>query len=106
MNGSLLEQVTTLTDASFVSNTTSSDGGVLSDNNAVNDVEKAFAPLFVPCHNPRNLISPHVAETVDLVVCAGIFPVLVTFGVISNVINMAVFVRQGLSDRINLCLFR
>ncbi|KAL8569042.1 hypothetical protein ACOMHN_020485 [Nucella lapillus] len=48
---------------------------------------------------------PFVAEIVDLVVSAGIFPVLVTCGVITNVINMAVFARQGLSDRIHLCLF-
>ncbi|XP_076456704.1 uncharacterized protein LOC143291002 [Babylonia areolata] len=60
----------------------------------------------LPCNNPRNVVSPYVAEMVDLVVYVGMFPVLVTFGFITNVINMAVFARQGLSDRINLCLFR
>ncbi|XP_076456697.1 uncharacterized protein LOC143290996 [Babylonia areolata] len=59
----------------------------------------------LPCNNPRNVVSPYVAEMVDLVVYVGMFPVLVTFGFITNVINMAVFARQGLSDRINLCLF-
>mgnify|MGYP006288410613 CR=1 FL=1 len=62
--------------------------------------------LLIPCDNPRNVVSPFVAEMVDLVVYVGIFPVLVTCGVITNVINMAVFARQGLSDRIHLCLFR
>ncbi|KAL8569039.1 hypothetical protein ACOMHN_020482 [Nucella lapillus] len=62
-------------------------------------------PLFIPCDNPRNIVSPFVAEMVDLVVYVGIFPVLVTCGVIINVINMAVFARQGLSNRINVCLF-
>ncbi|XP_076456700.1 uncharacterized protein LOC143290998 [Babylonia areolata] len=61
--------------------------------------------VFLPCDNPRNVVSPFVAEMVDLVVYVGMFPVLVTFGIITNVINMAVFARQGLSDRINLCLF-
>ncbi|XP_076456681.1 uncharacterized protein LOC143290980 [Babylonia areolata] len=62
-------------------------------------------PVFLPCNNPRNVISPHVADIVDFVLFVGIFPVLVTCGVITNVINMAVFVRLGLADRINLCLF-
>ncbi|XP_076456366.1 uncharacterized protein LOC143290737 [Babylonia areolata] len=61
--------------------------------------------FFIPCDNPGNIVSPFVAETMDLVVYAGIFPALVTSGVITNVINMAVFARQGLSDRIHLCLF-
>ncbi|KAL8569048.1 hypothetical protein ACOMHN_020491 [Nucella lapillus] len=62
-------------------------------------------PLFIPCENPRNIVSPFVPKMIDLVVHAGIFPVLVTCGVITNVINMAVFARQGLSNRINVCLF-
>ncbi|KAL8569060.1 hypothetical protein ACOMHN_020502 [Nucella lapillus] len=62
-------------------------------------------PLFIPCDNPRNVVSPFIAEMVDLVVYVGIFPVLVTCGVITNVINMVVFARQGLSHRINMWLF-
>eukprot|EP00745_Piridium_sociabile_P044329 TRINITY_DN92691_c0_g2_i5.p1 TRINITY_DN92691_c0_g2~~TRINITY_DN92691_c0_g2_i5.p1 ORF type:complete len:104 (+),score=17.12 TRINITY_DN92691_c0_g2_i5:228-539(+) len=64
------------------------------------------APPFLPCDNPRNVVSPFVAGMVDLVIFGGILPVLVTNGVITNVINMVVFARQGLSDRIHLCLFR
>ncbi|KAL8597019.1 hypothetical protein ACOMHN_050118 [Nucella lapillus] len=44
------------------------------------------------------------AVKTELVVVAGILPVM-TWGVIANVINMAVFARQGLSDRIHMCLF-
>ncbi|KAL8597029.1 hypothetical protein ACOMHN_050127 [Nucella lapillus] len=75
---------------------------------SINDGNHSFAcppPVFLPCNNPRNIVSPHVAEMADFVMFAGILPVLVTWGVITNVINMAVFARQGLSDRINLCLF-
>ncbi|KAL8568438.1 hypothetical protein ACOMHN_064321 [Nucella lapillus] len=75
------------------------------NNNNTNSSHTPFSSVFIPCDNPRNVVSPFVAEIVDLVVYAGIFPVLVTCGVITNVINMAVFARQGLSDRIRLCLF-
>ena len=61
--------------------------------------------VFVPCRNPDNLISEQTSQMVELVVYAGIFPVLVFTGVITNVINMLVLSRQGLDDRINLCLF-
>ena len=98
MNGSLFENSTVLNDTTSLSNTTTST--------ALSNVTARLSPLFVPCHNPRNLLNPHVAETVDLIVYGGIFPALVTYGVISNVINMVVFAHQGLSDRIHLCLFR
>ena len=61
--------------------------------------------VFVPCSNPDSLISKQTSQMVELVVYAGIFPVLVLTGVITNVINMLVLSRQGLDDRINLCLF-
>ena len=51
-------------------------------------------------------ISRAVLVVVENVIYVGIFPVLVTGGVITNVINMVIFARQGLSDRINMCLFR
>ena len=62
--------------------------------------------VFVPCRNPHNLLSEQAALTVELVVHAALFPLLVPTGLATNVINMVVFARQGLSDRINLCLFR
>ncbi|KAL8559136.1 hypothetical protein ACOMHN_046184 [Nucella lapillus] len=42
---------------------------------------------------------------VDIVVYVGILPVLTVCGSLTNIINMVVFARQGLSDRIHLCLF-
>ena len=64
-----------------------------------------MSSVFVPCRNPNNLINEQTSQMMELVVHAGIFPVLVLGGVITNVINMLVLSRQGLSDRINLCLF-
>ncbi|KAK7476638.1 hypothetical protein BaRGS_00032113, partial [Batillaria attramentaria] len=51
------------------------------------------------------LVSAKATQLVLTIVNAGILPVLVLFGVTGNVINMAVFARQGLSDRVNICLF-
>lgn len=56
--------------------------------------------------NMSGYISAHTAQVVENVVLVGILPVLVLCGVITNVINMAVFSRLGLSDRVNICLFR
>ena len=99
MNGSLFEHVTISNDALSLLNTSRPE--LLS-----NVTKETFSPWFVPCNNPGNILSARVADLVDLVVYGGIFPVLVTYGVISNVINMVVFAHQGLSDRIHLCLFR
>ena len=52
------------------------------------------------------LISAHTAKLIETVVQAGLLPVLVLFGVTMNVMNMAVFSRQGFRDRINVSLFR
>ncbi|XP_076456346.1 uncharacterized protein LOC143290716 [Babylonia areolata] len=83
--------------------------GAVSSNTTIGEntyINNATIPtFFIPCDNPRNVISPRAAEVVDLVVYVGIMPVMVTSGVITNVINMIVFARQGLSDRIHLCLF-
>ncbi|XP_076440983.1 uncharacterized protein LOC143280235 [Babylonia areolata] len=44
-------------------------------------------------------------QAVEKVIHIGVLPVLVITGTVTNVINMAVFRRQGLDDRVNLCLF-
>ncbi|KAK7481740.1 hypothetical protein BaRGS_00026988 [Batillaria attramentaria] len=51
------------------------------------------------------LISAATAHVIETTVQVGVLPVVVVTGATLNVINMAVFVRQGLTDRINLCLF-
>ena len=56
----------------------------------------------IPWDNPNNLIS-HEAH---LRIKAGIIiPVLFFIGFPANCINMAVFFKQGLKERINFCLF-
>ena len=60
---------------------------------------------FLPWDNPTNVIS---AETEDLVrrwKNAVVLPILFLIGGPANVLNMAVFYKQGLKERINVCLF-
>ncbi|KAK7104945.1 formyl peptide receptor-related sequence 6-like [Littorina saxatilis] len=60
---------------------------------------------FVPWDHPDTMVS-HEAEDMTLrIKCAVILPLLFLIGGPGNVINMAVFYKQGLRERVNLCLF-
>ena len=50
--------------------------------------------------------SKAVLTAMQTVIYVGVLPALVMIGVITNVINLVIFARQGLADRINMCLFR
>ena len=59
----------------------------------------------IPWNNPNNLISLEAEFFFDRIKAAVLIPVLFLIGFPANCINMAVFFKQGLKDRINLCLF-
>ena len=59
----------------------------------------------IPWNNPNNLISLEAEFLFDRIKATIIIPVLFLIGFPANCINMAVFFKQGLKDRINLCLF-
>ena len=59
----------------------------------------------IPWNNPHNLISLETEFLFDRIKAAIIIPVLFLVGFPANCINMAVFFKQGLKERINLCLF-
>ena len=59
----------------------------------------------IPWNNPRNLIGWETEFLVDRLKSAIFIPILYLVGAPANIINMAVFFRQGLSKRINMCLF-
>ena len=61
--------------------------------------------IFIPCDNPENLVDKATREEVEGLLLMTVLPSLELFGVTTKVINCMVFVRQGLRDRINLCLF-
>ena len=59
----------------------------------------------IPWNNPENLISLEVEYLFDKIKATIIIPVLFLVGFPANCINMAVFFKQGLKERINMCLF-
>ena len=60
---------------------------------------------FLPWDNPTNVISAKTEDLVRRWKNALVLPVLFVIGGPANVINMAVFCKQGLKERINVCLF-
>ena len=60
---------------------------------------------FVPWDNPDNLVSLEAEAFVERLKGAIVLPLLFLIGGPANIINMAVFYKQGLRERINLCLF-
>ena len=59
----------------------------------------------IPWNNPNNLISYEAEVLFDRIKDTVVIPVLFLIGFPANCINMAVFFKQGLKERINLCLF-
>ena len=60
---------------------------------------------FIPWDNPDNLVSIEVEAFAERLKGAIVLPLLFLIGGPANVVNMAVFYKQGLRERINLCLF-
>ena len=60
---------------------------------------------FLPWDNPDNIVSAEVEDITRRLKDAILLPMLFLIGGPANVINMAVFYKQGLKDRVNLCLF-
>lgn len=61
--------------------------------------------VSIPCNHVEGIFTPEFRETVKKVVYIGFIPLAFVVGAIANVLNCLVFCRQGLSDRINLCVF-
>ena len=60
---------------------------------------------FVPWNNPDNIISFQTEQLIRKLKDVVFLPILFLIGGPANVINMAVFYKQGLKERINVCLF-
>ena len=60
---------------------------------------------FIPWNNPDSIISFEVEDLVHKLKDLVFLPILFLIGGPANVINMAVFYKQGLKERINVCLF-
>ena len=60
---------------------------------------------FIPWNNPDNILSFEAEDLVHMLKDLVFLPILFLIGGPANVINMAVFYKQGLKERINVCLF-
>ncbi|XP_025097629.1 rhodopsin, GQ-coupled-like [Pomacea canaliculata] len=60
---------------------------------------------LIPWNNPYDPINYHAFQQFNLISQCVIKPLFLLPGIPSNVVNCLVFWRQGLRDRINLCLF-
>ncbi|PVD28461.1 hypothetical protein C0Q70_11049 [Pomacea canaliculata] len=60
---------------------------------------------FVPWENPEDLVSADVENLVDRIKAAIVVPIVCIIGFPTNCLNMAVFYKLGLRERINTCLF-
>ena len=60
---------------------------------------------FIPWDNPDNLVSLEVEAFAERLKSAILLPLLFLIGGPANVIIIAVFYKQGLRERIYLCLF-
>ena len=61
--------------------------------------------VFIPWNNPHNVISVETFLSFEKVVTCGVSLILFSIGMPTNLLNCLVFYRQGLRDRMNLCLF-
>ena len=59
----------------------------------------------IPWDNSRNLISQEAEYHIDRLKSAVFIPILYLIGAPANIVNMVVFFKQSLKERINVCLF-
>ncbi|KAL8625225.1 hypothetical protein ACOMHN_029983 [Nucella lapillus] len=60
---------------------------------------------FIPWNNEDNIINFETEDLIRRLKDVVFLPILFLIGAPANVINMAVFHKQGLKERINVCLF-
>ncbi|KAL8575579.1 hypothetical protein ACOMHN_059643 [Nucella lapillus] len=102
-----------MTSTVFNKSISTTEFSIIPDHNVVNITENdASSPCVVlkvegvvPWDNPDSLISADTEDMVHRVKYTVILPLLFLIGGPANVINMAVFYKQGLRERINVCLF-
>lgn len=71
----------------------------------VHDPAKDGAETFIPWDNPQGIMTYKQYLSVVFYYNIILKPLVVVVGVSTNVVNCLVFRRQGLRDRMNLCLF-
>ncbi|XP_076444107.1 uncharacterized protein LOC143282374 [Babylonia areolata] len=102
------ESVVGFTDAfqEATNNATQSSATTLEDFVSSNaECIEISAASLLPCDHPDNLVTKATRLLIQDVVYIGLIPMLTAMGVVVNVVNMFVFVKQGLGDRVRFSLF-
>ncbi|XP_067686842.1 allatostatin-A receptor-like [Haliotis asinina] len=63
------------------------------------------AVSYIPWNNPDNVITAEQRDLGLTIIDCGLVPPVVLFGLIGNVITLMVFIRQGIKEKTNICLF-
>ena len=82
----------------------SSNTSVVVQNSSTIVLEPA-EPAFLPWNNPHNVITVQTFLAFEEIINCGLSLVVFCVGVPTNLLSCLVFCRQGLRDRMNLCLF-
>jgi hypothetical protein len=87
-----------------------SDAHVTTVVSAVNNMSSSLETssqmtAFLPWNNPRNVIPLQMFLVIDHILTCNILPTIFLVGVPTNLLNIVIFYRQGLRDRMNFCLF-
>ena len=85
--------------------TGSIDNSTLLSSSFCSNVIETEPAAFSSSGDSADRVSRADLLVVENVVYVGIFPVLAIVGIITNVNNIVICARQGLADRINVCLF-
>ncbi|XP_025083576.1 neuromedin-U receptor 2-like [Pomacea canaliculata] len=70
----------------------------------VNDTPTVDTTVARQCSSPQDLVTEDTRVLIEYVLFLGTIP-LELLGIAGNIVNCLVFQRQGLGNRINLCLF-
>lgn len=75
----------------------------LTVNTTGNDVHSCM--LMTSLENNEDIVTPELTMLILKFKAAVLMPVIFMFGAPSNLLSIIVFFKQGLNDRVNLCLF-
>nr|KAG5688563.1 hypothetical protein BaRGS_002778 [Batillaria attramentaria] len=83
---------------------------VLHHNDTAGDINDTYTTVqyerpFLPWDNPENLMTLEQLEMTTIITNCVLNPLVLLVGVPTNIISCLVFYKQGLRDRMNLCLF-
>ncbi|XP_046378260.1 proteinase-activated receptor 2-like [Haliotis rufescens] len=77
----------------------------VADDHHEEHVDDHHAVSYIPWNNPDNVITAAQRDLGLTVIDCGLVPPVVLFGLVGNIITLMVFIRQGIKEKTNICLF-